>query len=1351
MELQTQNQLVSVIIRTKDRPELFLNALKSIAAQTYRPVEAVVVNDGGCDLDTEEMVSILGDVSLNYVRLEDNRGRASAGNIGIENARGKYIGFLDDDDELYPHHISTLVSFLRGNSYRIAYADSEIIRKEFNAETAVMVEKERKVFSSYDFSYHDLVVGNYITLISILFSQDVLKEAGGFDEKFEVYEDWDIILRLGKDYPFYHISEVTSIYNQWNNGLQIAQSKESPQVRTAFSRIMEKHHKKITQEVILNLKQKQESLDNELKALIERHAKLNAELLVKDSAVRKNEAELHQNELHISSLMDENMTLRSEINEINASLGWKLLTKLRIVREKLFPPGTGRRKVYQRAIDLLKKRGVKGAFLRLLRELQPIKRHEINQYRDWINENEPTEADLIQQREDGLAFHYRPLVSIVVPVFNTNKEMLISMLESVLAQTYDNWELCVVDGDSNRPYIRDVLRSYQDRDNRIKIRFLPENKHISGNSNEALSFATGEFVGFLDHDDELAPFALFEIIKLLNKNSHLDFIYSDEDKLNEKGERLAPFFKPDWSIELLMSANYITHLSVIRKRIVDEIGGFREGYDGSQDYDLFLRVAARTERIGHVPKILYHWRIHRASAAGNIFAKDYADSAGKKALKDFLKEKDIQAFVESGVGPTTYRVRYLIHGNPLVSIIIPFRDKPELLKKCINSIFKKTSYKHFELILVSNGSTEKSTHKYLETLKHYSNIKLILYDKDFNYSSINNFAVKHAGGKYFLFLNNDTEVISEDWLSAMLEHAQRKEIGAVGCKLLYPDNRVQHAGIVLGMSGFAGHVFSGLHDHATSNYGHLGFVRNFLAVTGACMMVKREVFEEVRGFDERFILCGSDVDFCLKLHKNGYRNVYTPYAVLYHHEALTRGQDVSAIPSSDFVLSMRSYRNYLIEGDPFYNPNLSLMKTDCSLRGAGEDAEVRNIIETHAGIDIDGKALFVTDAQKSVEIMYAWDYSSEDDAANREILSAFERNRNEIQIRSINWFIPHFLHAHYGGIYTIFRFADYFAHEKGIKTRIVLYDHPHSSEDTVRSKIRTAFPNLAEEDVYIYRGPDANAIPYADISIATLWTSAYMLMKFRNTKGKFYFIQDYEPLFYPAGSYYALAEATYRFRFHAIVNTPGLYEFITKQYGLKAEFFIPSVDKSVFYRNEIPSDEAKRPMKLFLYGRPQHDRNAFELALAAAKKIKACFGEGIEIVAAGSDWDTRDYGVNGMITNLGLLGYKETAELYRSCDFGLILMFTKHPSYLPMELMASGTMVITNYNDANTWLLKDRINCILVEPSPTYISEKLVALISDRNLQKSIRDNASRTIAQTDWNREMEKIYTFISGKKQVS
>jgi len=1406
--MEIDHPLISIIVRTKDRPKFLKIALESIAAQTYRPIEVVLVNDGGCDLTIEGIKEILRDVSLTYIRFETNRGRAAAGNAGILNAQGAYIGFLDDDDEFIPDHLSTLVSFLTNGNYRVAYAESEFTIRVLDPGSGHAVIRDRKVFASYDFSYVDLLVGNYIPLISLLFSGEVLKNAGGFDESFELYEDWDLLLRIGNEYPFHHIKKVTTIYNQWNKRSQIAQSAESAVIKNAFSRIIKKHLEKITPAVILNLKNKQETLTAELKDLILRFSELEselsrmdaevsrkiAELLEKDAILLRKDAELSQKESEITALRDGYAALGRQIAEMQSTLGWRILIKLRHIRDGLLPLGTKRRKIYQKVVRSIKKSDSREAPVstsKVVKTAEQLDTHnrleefdpllsihslsagdadtkqsfeesvtedktagavretpsaglDAESYNAWIKENEPDEEDLRKQRAESRFFLYRPRISIIVPVFNTDKTMLTKMIESVSAQTYENWHLCIADGNSSESHVHEILRSCAESDRRIKVKYLEENKHISGNSNEALSLAEGEFVGFLDHDDELSPFALYEVVRLLNEDPAIDFIYSDEDKLDLAGGRSLPLFKPDWSPDLLLSVNYICHFSVLRRALVNELGGFRKGYDGAQDFELFLRASRITSRIVHIPRVLYHWREHMNSTSGDVSRKDYADPAGKTALTDFLKSNGIEALVLSGQVKTNYLVRYEIRGNPLVSIIIPFRDRAELLKKCVDSVVEKTTYKEYELILVSNRSEEEETLRYLDSVRDSGKIKVLRFDEEFNFSRINNYAVRKARGDYFVFLNNDTEVITGEWLTFMLEHAQRREIGVVGSKLLFPDHTIQHAGIIMGMTGFAGHVFSGLSDHFYAYFGSADFVRNVLAITGACMMVKRRLFESVGGFNESFIVCGGDVDFCLRIYEMGFRNIYTPYAVLYHHESASRG---SHIPVSDFRLSLERYRKFLDGRDPYYNPNLTLIKTDCSLKITDEEKilkEVReNVMAQNRSIVTAAREDKQPNTSETVNLIEALDFSISDLDMSRSIMCEFEKKRPTIT--SINWFIPYFHHAFYGGIHTIFRFADHFS-RKGIKNRFVLYDTPSLYEGEIDNKIKSAFPDMKDIEVFINRSHDVNRIPYADVSIATLWTSAYSLLKFKHTLGKFYFIQDFEPLFYPAGTCYAMAEATYRFGFHGIVNTPGLYDFIKKTYDMKAQYFVPAVDRHIFFPAETSVREVRKRQNLFFYGRPMHDRNAFDLAIATAKKIKARLGSRIQIVSAGSEWNPKDYGLEGMVTNLGLLGYKETGDLYRECDFGLILMFTKHPSYLPMELMASGSIVITNHNEANTWLLKDGMNCIVVEPSPTYIAEKLTNLIDDPELQKTVRDNALGTAASFIWETEMEKIHTFIIG-----
>jgi len=940
------NPLVSVIVRTKDRPDFLKRALKSIADQNYRPLEVVLVNDGGSGLDIDELGSLLIDIPLNYIRLESNRGRAFAGNTGIKNAKGEYICFLDDDDEYYPEHISTLVSVATQSGYKIAYADAVKVRRGFDAVTGQIEEQELEIFSSYDFSYIDLITENYVPLTTILFTRRILLESGCFDEEFELYEDWDLLLRITDKYPPFHIPKTTVKYIFWDKMYQISQD-ESKRYKY-YNMIFNKHKDKFNADVILHLKKKRDIVDREFRKSLNSYRELEKEykgyISLSEEKIRNSENEISDLSKKLEHQQSVNKTLEGkvellerEIHLMVNTIGWRALTKIRRIRDRITPAGSLRRKMYEQIISPVKYKGFSASMKNI-----------DNEYLRWITFHEPDAEALKLQQSESLHLSYKPKISIIVPVYNTNRNMLTSMINSVLSQTYDNWELCIVDGNSDVPYIKDVLLEYAGKDDRIKVSFLERNYNIAGNSNRALELATGEFITFLDHDDELALFSLYEVVKVLNELPEIDVIYSDEDKINPSGKRCAPFFKPDWSPDLLMSVNYVCHLLIIRKTLLAMIGGFREGYDGAQDYDLVLRSISETSKIVHIPKILYHWRMHADSTAQNIYSKDYAHESGKRALRDYLLGNDIDADVCDGIGITNYRTRYHFKHMPKVYIMIPFKDRFRFLKRCIDSIIQRSSYKNYELVLVSNNSSEKQLFDYLEKLRDLSFVKTLQYNEPFNYSRLNNYAVKHSDGEVLLFLNNDTEVISEDWIESMLEHAMRKEIGAVGCKLLYPNNTIQHAGVVVGLTGFAGHVFSRLPDDAYTYFGSVDFVRNYLAVTGACMMVRRDVFDEIGGFDERFALCGSDVEICFRLIEHGYRIVYTPFARLYHHEAITRGKE---IPPGDFKLSLSAYNKYLNNGDPYYNPNLTLLKTDCSLKGKGEEKILKEIMANALGQD----------------------------------------------------------------------------------------------------------------------------------------------------------------------------------------------------------------------------------------------------------------------------------------------------------------------------------------------------------------------------------------------------------------
>jgi GT2 family glycosyltransferase len=566
-------------------------------------------------------------------------------------------------------------------------------------------------------------------------------------------------------------------------------------------------------------------------------------------------------------------------------------------------------------------------------------RREKDPYKYWIKNNKIDLKRRNKIKKELRKLKYHPLISIVMPVYNVDLKWIKKAVKSIKNQIYTNWELCIADDASTNPKLRKYLERIS-KQKRIKVVFREKNGHISEATNSALELAEGEFVALMDNDDYIYPHALAEVVKVLNEKPETDFIYSDEDKLEMTGERVNPFFKPDWSPDLFMSTNYLCHFTIARKEMIDAVGGFRKGYEGAQDYDLFLRIIEKTQNIEHIPDILYSWRKIPGSTASEYADKNYAETNTIKALKDSLKRRKVKGEVSVGLFPGSFRVKYDIVNNPLVSIIIPTKDKRGYIERCISSILSKTTYNNYEIIIVDTGSTEKDTLDYYETIKKNPEIKFVYWKKPFNYSTVNNFGVKHAKGEYILLLNNDTEVITDNWIEGMLEHAQREEVGAVGVKLLYPDNRIQHAGVLLGINGgtgrgVAGHAFKFFPREIQGFPVQKDIIRNYSAVTAACLMVKKEKFNEVKGLNKDFRIAFNDVDFCLKLREKGYVNVYTPYTELYHHESISVGtpesktRDVEGF-AHEINLMYQKWGNSLLH-DPFYNKNLTLKKEDFSL------------------------------------------------------------------------------------------------------------------------------------------------------------------------------------------------------------------------------------------------------------------------------------------------------------------------------------------------------------------------------------------------------------------------------------
>jgi GT2 family glycosyltransferase len=557
-------------------------------------------------------------------------------------------------------------------------------------------------------------------------------------------------------------------------------------------------------------------------------------------------------------------------------------------------------------------------------------REMIPEYDMWMLKNEPGTAKLLQYQQEIQHFDYQPTISIITPVFNPDIDWIEGAIESVRRQVYENWELCLADA-STRDEVRACLKAYARKDPRIKVKFLRENNGISENSNEALALATGEYVGFLDHDDSLSPDALYHVVKHLQNHRDSGLIYSDEDKIDLDDKRRDPFFKPDWSPDMFLSCMYTCHFSVYPKKIIDEIGGFRREYDGSQDYDLALRVMDKTRRIHHIPKVLYHWRTVHGSAASSAEAKGYAYVAAKKALTDYMRRNKIEGEVMDGSWTGSYQMKRALGTTPLVSIIIVGTDR-QRLDKCIAAIEQATTYSPYEILAIDmNNRDGRPNHR-------EGNTQIISHPGIANVSAARNLAATHARGEYLLFLDENLEVLMNDWLDAMLQHAQRAEVGAVGAKLIDADHRLLHCGITLGLGKHrvAGYPLSGFPSDIPGYFGNVSIVRNCSAVTGACLMLRRELFERVFGFNEDLAVAFGDVDLCLKLRQEGYLIVYTPSAEFRYHGVLNPEYSGSMRVQYQLKKDASSIRQkwgpVIDAGDPYYNPNLTLEREDCSIR-----------------------------------------------------------------------------------------------------------------------------------------------------------------------------------------------------------------------------------------------------------------------------------------------------------------------------------------------------------------------------------------------------------------------------------
>ncbi len=644
----------------------------------------------------------------------------------------------------------------------------------------------------------------------------------------------------------------------------------------------------------------------------------------------------------VASLEDANGDLQFKIDRIKNNPLWKVSKPARNVMHAAI-----------RQVDRVRNcGGVRGFFAKI-----DYKKREKEAMKQFGTSSFPNEEQARKERETKFA--YMPQISILVPLYNTDETMLKEMIDSVLYQTYENWQLCLADGsDAAHAYVEQVCQKYIEAEgtrDRIVYRRLEKNEGISGNTNQCYKLADGEYIGLFDHDDVLHPSVLFEYVKAINEQG-ADYLYCDETTFQsgDINHMLTMHFKPDYAPDNLRANNYICHFSVFKRTLLEGTELFRSQFDGSQDHDMILRLTDRAQKVVHIPRLMYYWRCHPASVASNIGAKTYAIDAARGAVADHLRSHGYKNFkiTSTRAFETIFKIRYEIEGSPKISIVIANKDHAADLKRCISSIYERSTYDNWEIIVVENNSTEDSIWAYYKeitgqevkgqdnVLSADGKVRIVTYKTtgSFNYSAVNNFGVSHTAGEYILLLNNDTEVITVNWLEELLMYAQRKDVGAVGAKLYYPDKTIQHAGVVLALGAHrtAGHSH---YKQPKANLGYMGrlcYAQNVSAVTGACLMVKKSLFDEVGGLEEGFAISLNDVDFCLKLRAKGYLNVFTPFAECFHYESISRGLDDQGEKAERYNRESEKFRTkwkeVLEAGDPYYNPNFSLDRSDFSLK-----------------------------------------------------------------------------------------------------------------------------------------------------------------------------------------------------------------------------------------------------------------------------------------------------------------------------------------------------------------------------------------------------------------------------------
>lgn len=1029
--------LVSVIVRTMGRPTL-AKALGSVALQTYPHLDIVLVDAAGDGLPGTQWAH--GPVPVTLVSQDKKLNRALAANAGMAAATGDYLIFLDDDDWFYPDHIAKLV---------LAVRQSTTVKAVHTAVECVDAQS-KPVGEIFQFPYAsgELRYGNFMPIHSVLFHRSLVQAGGAaFDERFDLYEDWDFWLQVESRTPFEFVPGVSAAYRihagagegvqadrqraadataQLYAKWQVLQSKQtfeelvtrSLSRRSVLSQLAErgKDVKRLAQDLVDQQQRAMDAMQAADKARQDAHHLGEAHDLAcaardvvqqeRDATILELHAVMRERDLahqhganvldlytdaqaHIGSLEASATALGAEIalarnhahnlqtmldgtqhqlRLVTASRSWKITRPLRLmVRLPRYARsavaaysvarsrGVGLSHLVKRTVSVLRTQGVQGVRQRLRRMLHGSG-HELDaldtgaplpdavpgsaprSYADWVAKYDTMDpVKLSRLVAEAAELPRKPLVSIVMPVYNPDQQDVGRAIASVKNQVYPHWELCICDDASTKPGTRELLEAAAAGEPRIRLAFHDKNQHISAATNTAIALAKGRYIALLDHDDELTPHALLRVMQAFARHPQGKVLYSDEDKIDQTGRRFDPYFKPDFNLGLLRSHNYMCHFAVYDADFMRQLGGPRVGFEGAQDYDLALRAIDSVEAAAvlHVPQILYHWRTATGSTASGHGNKSYAFEAGRRALQEHLQRRGLQGEVlEAPEASGMYRVRWGIPVNPpLVSIVIPTRNGEKILRQCLDSLVQ-TRYPNYEIIVMDNGSDEAASLQLLAERTASGQIRVLRDDGPFNFSAINNRAVHEATrGEFVLLMNNDIEATHPEWLDEMVGPALEPGVGCVGARLWYPDGRIQHAGVVL-VCGVAGHAHKLLSRGQHGYMGRAVLAQDFVAVTAACLLLRKSVYEEVSGLDESLAVAFNDVDFCLRVREAGYRNHWTPYAELIHHESVSRGYEDTPEKQKRFnseVKILQTRWPALLANDPCYNPNLTIDAEDFSL------------------------------------------------------------------------------------------------------------------------------------------------------------------------------------------------------------------------------------------------------------------------------------------------------------------------------------------------------------------------------------------------------------------------------------